>query len=232
VKMRKLASLALVPMIFSASAVLAKSDYPASDFQPKVVYNDSSYKHSSSESVSSSSASSQAEVSKADPNFPAANFKPEVLFHDAGYQHKADVVKTSKSSASSASSSAVSESDSQPVTGASEKSDSSLSAILGLVVLAVGGYLFLNKKGSGKVASAPRRASYTTSAAASSDSSVSGVSKYLQTKVGEKPSSVAKYLQEKDSAPVSGVSKYVARQKVSARLASVTGVEKYLKERG
>jgi hypothetical protein len=61
-------------------------------------------------------------------------------------------------------------------------------------------------------------------------SSESGVAKYLEGKNGAEPSGVTKYLDERNTA-VSTVSKYVAKQKITARVASVTGVEKYLKDK-
>ncbi|MCK5477870.1 MAG: hypothetical protein KAI44_03040, partial [Methylococcales bacterium] len=60
---------------------------------------------------------------------------------------------------------------------------------------------------------------------------VSGVDKYLESKVEATPSGVEKYIEERNTS-VSSVSKYVAKQKVTARLAAVTGVDKYLKDRG
>ena len=96
----------LVSFLLSATVAEADSKYPATDFKPTVVYQDSDYKHTgSSTSSSSSKAKRAAEVSVADPDFPAANFEPEVLFQDKGYKHKKDTVSNASSSASASASS-------------------------------------------------------------------------------------------------------------------------------
>jgi len=222
VKISKLTNGLLVSLLLSASVVEAESKYPATDFQPKVVFQDSDYKHSSS--APSSSKRSVGEVSVADPDYPAANFQPEVLYSDNGYKH----TKGNVSSSSSRSSNAAATEQAESAESSSE--DSSMSLILGLAVLAVAGFVFYSKnavKAPAKRKPAARRAA----AVSSNAGAVSGVDKYLESKVGVQPSSVSKYLDERNSS-VSGVAKYVAKQKVSARLASVTGVEKYLKDRG
>lgn len=75
-KVRNLTNGLLVSLLFSVTAVEADSKYPATDFQPKVVYQDSSYKHSGSSAATTSGGA----VSVADSNYPAANFQPEVLY--------------------------------------------------------------------------------------------------------------------------------------------------------
>ena len=223
-KISKLTNGLLVSLLLSASVVEAESKYPATDFQPKVVFQDSDYKHSSS--APSSSGASVGEVSVADPDYPAANFQPEVLYKDDSYKHAKGNVSSSSSnvSSSSAGGTAVEQTESAE--------DSSMSLILGLGILAVAGFVFYSKNAK-KTAPAKRRPAPRAAAAvvSANDGAVSGVDKYLESKVGVQPSGVAKYLDERNTS-VSGVSKYVAKQKVSARLASVTGVEKYLKDRG
>ncbi|MCK5191303.1 MAG: hypothetical protein KAR12_14755 [Methylococcales bacterium] len=223
-KISKLTNGLLVSLLLSASVVEAESKYPATDFQPKVVFQDSDYKHSSS--APSSSGASVGEVSVADPDYPAANFQPEVLYKDDSYKHaKGNVSRSSSNvSSSSAGGTAVEQTESAE--------DSSMSLILGLGILAVAGFVFYSKnaiKAPAKRKPAARRPAAAVVSA--SEGAVSGVDKYLESKVGVQPSGVSKYLDERNTS-VSGVSKYVAKQKVSARLASVTGVEKYLKDRG
>jgi len=224
VKISKLTNGLLVSLLLSASVVEAESKYPATDFQPKVVFQDSDYKHSSS--APSSSKRSVGEVSVADPDYPAANFQPEVLYSDNNYKH----TKGSVSSSSSRNSSSAS---TEQAVSAESSEDSSMSLILGLAVLAVAGFVFYSKNAV-KSSPAKRKPAARAAAAAvvsSNAGAVSGVDKYLESKIGVQPSSVSKYLDERNSS-VSGVAKYVAKQKVSARLASVTGVDKYLKDRG
>lgn len=232
VKISKLTNGLLVSLLLSASAVEANTDYPATNFQPKVVFSDDSYKHTGSlESSSAKASTSSAEVSVADPAYPAANFQPEVLFEDKNYKHTKG--NEGKSITTEFVKKYAEEQIEKNAPASSESADdSSMSLIMGLAVLAIAGFVFYNKNNT-KSAPAKRAPVRRQAAAqASTDSSVSGVAKYLESKAGAKPSGVAKYLEERDSTPVSGVAKYVAKKKVSARLASVTGVEKYLKDRG
>ncbi len=230
-KISKLTHGLLVSLVLSASVVEANSDYPATNFQPKVVYSDSDYKHTGSSSAAKAKAST-GEVSVADSAYPAANFQPEVLFEDKSYKHTKG--NGGKSITTEGIKKYAEEQVEESAPAASEGADDSLmSLIMGLSVLAVAGFVFYSKSAPksapAKKAPARRQAAAPVSA---SDSSVSGVAKYLESKQGAKPSGVAKYLEDRDSSPVSGVAKYVAKKKVSARLASVTGVEKYLKDRG
>jgi len=230
VKISKLTNGLLVLLILSASAVKANTDYPATNFQPKVVFSDDSYKHTGSLESSSAKAST-AEVSVADPAYPAANFQPEVLFEDKNYKHTKG--NEGKSIATEFVKKYAEEQVEKNAPGSSTSSDdSSMSLIMGLAVLAIAGFVFYSKNNTKSAAAERAPVRRQAAAQAPSDSSVSGVAKYLESKAGAKPSGVAKYLEERDSTPVSGVAKYVAKQKVSARLASVTGVEKYLKDRG
>ncbi|MCK4842634.1 MAG: hypothetical protein KAT04_12260 [Methylococcales bacterium] len=225
----KLVNSLLVPLLFSASVAVANSDYPATDFQPKVLYQDSGYKHSSSSGSRSSSSRSSAEVSTADSAYPAANFQPEVLYKDSGYRHTKGTIKPSAPLSRS-----VSNADVYEESSAQESEDDSMfSLIMGLSVLAVAGFVFFSKNtlntGAKRGGSAKRASSKVKKVVARS--SVSGVDKYLESKEGPIASGVSKYLEEREVS-VSGVAKYVAKQKISAKVASVTGVEKYLKDRG
>ena len=65
------ASIVCVPLTSLANS--DDSQYPATNFQPKVIFAD--------ESATSTSAS--AESSSFDANYPAANFQPKVLYVDA-----------------------------------------------------------------------------------------------------------------------------------------------------
>lgn len=231
-KISKLTNSLLVATLLSISieATAADSEYPATDFQPKVVFQDEDYKHTGSTSSSSSSSKKKVKgkVSSADSDYPAANFEPEVLFKDDGYKH----TKGATNSTGNSSKSTISSSD------ANEQAaeDSSMSLIIGLALLAAAGFAFYNKskigaKGAKKKGKARRRqVARKSSAAPVLSGSESGVARYLEDKNGVEPSGVAKYLDEKNTS-VSGVSKYVAKQKITARVASVTGVEKYLKDK-
>ncbi len=226
-KISKLTNGLLVSLLLTASVAEANTDYPATNFQPKVVYQDADYKHTGSLS-SSTTKVSKGKVSVADPAYPAANFQPEVLFEDKNYKHtKGNAGKTLRTEF-------VKHYAEEKLEANSESDDSSMSLLMGLAVLAIAGFILYSKNAtkSVPVKKVPARREAAAAVVIANDDSVSGVARYLESKVGDKPSGVAKYLEDRDSSPVSGVAKYVAKKKVSARLASVTGVEKYLKDRG
>ena len=70
--MKKTMILGCTIALLSSFSVLADSQYPASDFQPQVIYQD--------KSVTSAPAAASNEQ---DPNYPAANFQPTVIYSDA-----------------------------------------------------------------------------------------------------------------------------------------------------
>jgi hypothetical protein len=244
VKISKLPSALLVSLLLSATVVAADSEYPATDFQPTIVYQDKDYKHSGGDSGTSKSASkakASGEVSAPDSKYPAANFQPEVLFEDSGYKHTKGEAKPYSSSKLEVASSTESQSQSTESESSSESAEDT-SLALGLGILAIAGFLFYKRSAGTSESNKPvkkkvraKKAGKNNSATVSSDGGpASGVAKYLENKVGPEPSGVAKYLEENTGA-ASGVAKYVAQKKVSARttrIATVTGVEKYLKKQG
>ena len=72
----------LIALLLSASAANAQ-DYPAANFQPKVIY--------SSEAVvnqaSSTPCAPKAEQIEVDTRYPAASFQPKVIYSDADAKH-------------------------------------------------------------------------------------------------------------------------------------------------
>jgi len=68
----KILGLFIAGIISTPFTAIADSQYPATNFQPKVIFADESAQSSSS-----------AEKSSFDSAFPAANFQPKVLFIDA-----------------------------------------------------------------------------------------------------------------------------------------------------
>lgn len=210
-------------LLLASPFVTAGTDYPAADFQPKILYQDAGYQHQGS----GSSSSSQGEKSTADANFPAANFQPEVLYIDEDYKHKAGTVSTSSASLKRASSAASAEAES-----AASSDDPSLNPLFAIVVLGVAGFLYTKQaKGTVKLEQVTTSRKRVNSRSFRNADGVSGVAKYLQNKV-PKLSSVDKYLEANQTAPKSGVAKYVARRVVAAKKAAsekVTGVEKYMR---
>lgn len=215
----------LAAMLLASPLAGAETQYPASDFKPKVVYNDPDYKHAES----APAASAKRAATKADPRYPAADFQPKVLFKDTEYKHKKDVAAAPKASASSASNVQA-----QP-SAETAKGDSDNTMLIGLVVLAAAAGFFLMR---GKKGAAPQSAGSARRAApaySGEGSGLTGVAKYLADKE-VKVTGVAKYLESKEKeAPTTGVAKYMAKQVVAARQAAaerVTGVEKYLRNKG
>ncbi len=89
----------LAALLLSSTLAVAESDYPAADFQPKVLFHDSNYKPTQSHAVATPS--KQTEV--ADSNYPAANFKPQVIFQDESVNaSKASTTDAAKPAASKA----------------------------------------------------------------------------------------------------------------------------------
>ena len=215
-------------LLFGSMAV-AETKYPAADFQPKVIYQDEGYQHS--QSSASSSTGGQSKSVTVDPKYPAANFQPQVLYQDTGYKHQKPAQTSSRRQASAGSAA-------KP---AAEKSgESSNTFLIGILILAVVGYFLYNQGSKGKTApktrraAAPRRAA-ASRAAAGSDSGATGVARYLAEKQGGATTGVAKYLESLQKEAPTGVAKYMAKKVVSARKAAaekVTGVEKYLREKG
>ncbi len=154
----------LFAALLLASTVAVAEEYPATDYQPTVVYSDSAA--ASSESSESKSAATEA---------PAAATEAKA-----------------------------------------EKAESSNNMLIGLVVLAVAGGFFLSKKqapaAKAETASAPVSGGYSGGAAGQTG--------------------VERYLQSQNASAATGVEKYLAKKEVADKEASLTGVDKYLRDRG
>ena len=221
-------------LLLASPFVTAGTQYPAADFQPKVVYQDKNYQHEGGSS-SSSASTSFGEKAKADASYPAATFQPEVVYHDADYKHKAGS-SSAKSIPLATWTEAVDSAVEEKYADEAEATDeaSSESPLFAVVVLAVAAFLFSRKsKGSAKTKSTGSAAAGRAAASASAGG-LTGVARYLNEK-SPKLTGVAKYLEENQSAPKSGVAKYVAKKVVAAKKAAAektTGVEKYIRNRG
>jgi hypothetical protein len=235
VKIINITNGAFAALLLASSVAGADSQYPASDFQPKVLYQDTEYKHQ--ESSTSAAASSSAKP--ADSQYPASDFQPKVVYSDSNYQH----APTSSSAASTSrpqnntTESASSVSEKQPTVVAEEakpaadvkKEESNFIYLIGLAVLAFVGVIFFKKQAQpeGQAQGSSR----------SSAGGATGVAKYLNRKAG---TGVSRYLEKQvksaaASAPLTGVAKYMANQKPSSESASskpASRVEQYLRDRG
>jgi hypothetical protein len=223
----------LTKSVFAAlllvSAVASADDnYPASDFQPKVVFQDeAAAKASESSSSTTTSAPAAVASTSSDSEYPATNFQPKVLYSDPDYKHSA-----ASPSASTGSAQAVS-ADSDATTAAVAKDESSAGYLLGLIVFAVAGFVLFKKGACPGVTNKT-----STASAAKAAGGLTGVAKYLLKTSG---TGVSRYLEKNAknapaaSASATGVAKYLANQASSATETAsqaATGVEKYLKNKG
>jgi hypothetical protein len=213
-------------LLLASTAVSADEQYPAADFQPEVLYQDSDYiaKNSPSASTSKATASNAAASKEVDSKYPAANFEPEVLYHDPNYK-PTESAKTTVSKQAVGTESVESQS---VAPAAVKKEESSMSSyLIGLVVLALAGFYFFKTRSTApaqKKATAPAKASYT----------LTGVAKYLNKVSG---TGVSRYLEKQvksaSATATTGVAKYMAKQAASPKATkAATGVEKYMRDRG
>ena len=225
---------AFAVLLLASAAASADQKYPAADFQPEVLYQDSAYIAKNSPAATAAKAAPAAAPKAAvndtashevDSKFPAADFQPEVLYHDPNYKPSASVkVSTSKHEVASSPVEAVSE-------AAAPKEESSLSSyLIGIVVLGLAGF-FLKKRSA---APAQKKAPAAAAPATPSYALTTGVAKYLNKVSG---TGVSRYLEKsvKTSSVATGVAKYLAKQTVASKTTaakSATGVEKYMRDRG
>ena len=216
-KTYQLTKIAMLMTLLSSPLAFAGADYPAADFQPKVLYS----AEGTTSAATAAPAAKAVESSASDSNYPATNFEPKVVFSDSGYVHSAAAPGVPAQAKADAPVSATS----SEAVDSPEKEGSS-NNLIGLAVLAAIGFFFYSKK-SGKKATASSSDSYSVGG-------VTGVEKYLE-KQGMNKTGVDKYLEKQTSNPATGVAKYVAKQIVKDREAAsakVTGVEKYLRDNG
>lgn len=202
----------ITALLLASPIAGAGNKYPASDFKPTVVYQDSDYKPNKS----AGSGSSQRK-SSADPNYPAANFEPTVVYKDDSYKpgKSLDLARSSSQAGTSA---------------GNESGESESDYSLVLVVLVLAGLLFFfNKKGITPSVQRVRK-EHTRNT-----SGVTGVARYLQDMEGAALSGVARYLEKQNLGSATGVAKYMAKQALSAKDSAATqlsGVDKYLRDKG
>jgi len=236
VKKNNLTSGAFAVLLLASTVAGANQQYPAADFQPEVLYQDSDYIAKNSPKTTTAkpaTASSEPATIVHDEKYPAADFKPEVLYHDPNYKHIESVkAAASKKEAVSASASVSNESVSATeVAEATESAEESsfTSYLIGLIALALAGFYFFKIRSAATVekktsTQQPVKASYALT---------TGVAKYLNRVSG---TGVSRYLETRvKSASATGVAKYMAKQAASQKTTSAkaaTGVEKYMRDRG
>ena len=223
-------------LLLASTAAGADQQYPAADFQPEVLYQDSDYIAKNSPSATTAKAAaptpkaapSAAASHEVDSKYPAADFQPEVLYHDPNY-------KPSQSVKATASKEEIASKQVESVASAAvKKEESSMSSyLIGLVVLALAGFYFFKIRGKATVqkkapAVAPAKASYALT---------TGVAKYLNKVSG---TGVSRYLEKQvksaSASATTGVAKYMAKQQAASpkttAAKAATGVEKYMRDRG
>ena len=236
-KKNNLTTGAFAVLLLASTVAGADQKYPAADFQPEVLYQDSDYIAKTSPSTATAKAKAPASPPEAtsgapegtnyDSKYPAAHFQPEVLYHDPNYKHNQSVKATVSKEVVGSNSE---ESQSVSATAAPKEESSLSSYLIGLVVLALAGFYFFKKSSTATVqkkapAAAPAKASYALT---------TGVAKYLNKVSG---TGVSRYLEKhvKSSSAATGVAKYMAKQAASPKTTAAkaaTGVEKYMRDRG
>ncbi len=227
-KKNNLTSGAFAVLLLASTVAGADQQYPAADFQPEVLYQNSDYiAKNSPKTTASKVVSSEPATIVHDEKYPAADFKPEVLYHDPKYKHIESVkVPESKKEVASKPVESVSATE---ATESSEESSSMTSYLIGLIALALAGFYFF------KIRSTPavQKKTSTQQPVKTSYALTTGVAKYLNRVSG---TGVSRYLETRvKSASATGVAKYMAKQAASQKTTSAkaaTGVEKYMRDRG
>lgn len=193
-------------LVASPFAAFADSQYPAADFEPKVVFQDESVKSAApaAKATSAPAAAPAPAASADDSQYPATNFQPKVLFVDENY-------KPSKSAPSlapvaSAPAEYTSSAGAVVMEQAKSESESGNSNLLILAVLAAaGGFVLFNKKGGSAASNETVYGNRET-----------GVTRYLNART-PKVSGVTKYL-ERAGKPTN-VARYIAKQNIAQKAA-------------
>lgn len=235
-KKNNLTSSAFAVLLLASTVAGADQQYPAADFQPEVLYQDSDYIAKNSPKTTTTkpaaaapkaaAASSSAENAH-DSKYPAADFQPEVLYQDTNYKHT-ESVKASASKKEVASKSVESVSATEATESTEESSFTSY--LIGLIALALAGFYFFKIRST--TATVEKKTS-TQQPVKASYALTTGVAKYLNRVSG---TGVSRYLETRvKSASATGVAKYMAKQAASQKTTSAkaaTGVEKYMRDRG
>ncbi len=225
VKINNLTNGLVATLLLVSPIVGAETEYPASDFKPKVIYQDTG--SSQAKSASAAVSAKQERSAEADSKYPAADFEPKVLYKDADYKPSKVTAPSSVSDQSTASDVSVS-------SAAKVEEESMLTYLLGIAAFAVAGYIFMNKREQ------PKSKVSESQVYSKHVSGLSGVARYLRKHNMSAVTGVARYLESqvasaKEVAAASGVEKYLERQAKSAKEKAAqagTGVEKYMRNRG
>jgi len=219
----------LFAVLFLASPLVgADQKYPAADFQPEVVYQDTDYIAKNSQSTEQNKPSAASSEGNAeDSKYPAANFQPQVVYTDTDYKHSSPNAATTKSVEKEEV--VVSGGDEQ-VIAASKNEKSSPNYLIGLLGLAAIGVFFFRKQSQ----SVPKASQLNEPLQYQGARKLTGVARYLNKTSG---TGVSRYVEKqvKSAVAVTGVAKYMAKQVSATKetaIQAATGVEKYMRNRG
>jgi hypothetical protein len=211
----------IAALLLASPMAGAESRFPASDFKPKVIFQDADQIAQHGKSASAHAG----ETTKPDAKYPATAFQPTVVYKDENYKPN----RSSSALPVERDTSANVVTASEPATGGQAAKSGQSNNWIFLVALAVAGFVFFKSKGKSQAAEA--RTYYPVYS--SEPGGLTGVARYLNKAEG---TGVSRYLekQSKSEKAATGVAKYMAKQVVvpKAKPAAVTGVEKYMSKRG
>jgi hypothetical protein len=210
VKKNNLLQSAIVALLVASPFAAYAGQYPAADFEPKVLYQDESVKSTSAAVIVKAApvvAAAAPAATVSDSKYPAANFEPKVLFSDDSY-------KPSKSAPSIAPTTSTPEYTTSAGAIIMEEAkkdegiDPNLFILAGLAAAVFG------------ASRCPKFAGIFGNNLASNEPSApteTGVTRYLNARV-PKVSSVTKYL-ERAGKPTN-VARYIAKQNIAQKAAA------------
>ena len=208
-KKNNLLQSAIVALLVASPFAVNAGQYPAADFEPKVLYQDESVKSTpaaAAKSVAVTAAPAVAAPAVQDAKYPAADFEPKVLFSDDSYK---PTKSTSTSQYTSSAGAVIMEE--AAVAKAEKEGDDSNLLILGLLAVAAAGFAasrcpkFAGVFGGSNVSNEPDAPKET------------GVTRYLNARI-PKISGVTKYLER--AAKPTNVARYIAKQNIAQKAAA------------
>jgi len=219
-------------LLLASNVVDADEKYPAADFEPAIVFQDTDYiakNKSTAESAPTKSTQDSSASNEVDSRYPAANFQPKVVYSDSNYKHSESSASTSVSSSQDSSDNEVN-TEAASSSSSGKKEQGSPNYLIGLIGLAVAGLFLFKKQSKCDV----KKAQSNAPVQGRNPSGLTGVARYLNKTSG---TGVSRYLEKqvKSAKVATGVARYMAKQVSSAKVKATeaaTGVERYMRNRG
>ena len=219
-------------LLLSSAVASADQQYPAADFQPEVLYQNSDYIAKEAPKAAPAKAAPAAAkavaTTEVDSKYPAADFKPEILYHDPNYKPSAAPAKSTSVVKEKPVQSASVEVESTAAAPAATEDSSFTTYLLGLLGLGLAGFFLFKKSAAANTQKTAAVAPVTKSYAVNT-----GVAKYLHKITG---TGVSRYINSQSSeistSKLTGVAKYLATQPQQSTAKAATGVDKYVRDRG